>query len=421
MALQSKVSRDHILSAQLTATLDIHASFIASVALRPKDHPEPIWRTAREAARTMLQVFMIADGRDIVESTVGVATVAYEERFRQRKVKGRKPAGPAIKVDKLRRATVRRELWTTAYNSVLPDDPEGVAILMCAVSAASHIDLLDRQHAWKGDDLTESISRDDWVDGIRAINAGIQATRNNFSHAVESLSMQPNPELLEKLWTLPKVTKAATILLLSAADNVHDPLIGLISQSFEADERGDCFRELLTRFPDQAVDGLCEFLSNFISIARFSPESCSLAKWLVRCFTDILDALCQPSAAADALLNSSAFLSAYANGKSMSRRLQDLWHLMTTSLAVIFKRTQAWAPLFENDVMIDWMRDAIIFGRQMTEHTRMFEAAVLGQSGSSFGRDISESPAKVTRAGKDLVSKLHIVLVDLVSWLRLTE
>jgi senataxin len=105
----------------------------------------------------------------------------------------------------------------------------------------------------------------------------------------------------------------------------------------------------------------------------------------------------------------------------MANRLRQLWHLMTTSLAVIFKRTQAWAPLFENDVMIDWMRDAIIFGRQMTEHTRMFEAAVLGQSGSTFVGGVSESPLKVTRAGKDLVSKLHLVLVDLVSWLRLTE
>jgi senataxin len=389
--------------------------------MRPKEYPELKWRSVRVTAQEVLQVFLAADSQDIVESAIGLATVANEERVRQRKIRSKKPVGPPVKVDKLRRATIRRELWTMAYNSVLPNDPSGVAIFMTAIASSSHIELLDRQRAWKGDDLTQSISREDWVDGVRAINAGVQAIRSNFSHAIESIAMQSDPTVLASLWKIPGIAKAATILLLSPADNIHDPILSLISQSFEADERGDCFRELLKRYPDQAVDGLCEFLSNFINIARISPESCSLAKWLVRCFTDIIEALCQGSDTADPLLSSSSFLSTFAGGKSMPRRLQDLWQLMTTSLAVIFKRTQAWAPLFDNDVMIDWMRDAIIFGRQMTEHTRIFEAAVLGRSESAYSGGTGESPSRVTRTGKDLVSKLHVVLVELVSWLRLTE
>lgn len=379
------------------------------------------WRPIRDTARRLLAEYFAADAGSLVASAVDLAKLSYEERLRQRKLKTNKPAGAAVKADTSKKVTVRRELWATAYNAVLTDDTAGVALFMSATAVSSHIEPLDRQNAWKGDDLSESISREDWVDHIRAINSGLQATRSNFSHTIERLAVQPHSDVLESLWKIEGAPKMATILLLSPAEEIHDPMIGLIQQSFDSDERGDCFRELLRRFPDEAIDGLCQFLSNFISIARLSPESCSLAKWLVRCFTDILDALCQPSDSAEPLLNSSAFIASSRGDRSMSNRLRDLWHLMTTSLAIIFKRTQAWAPLFENEVMIDWMRDAIIFGRQMTEHTRMFEAAVLGHAGAVFAGDMTSAPAKVTRAGKELVSKLHIVLLDLVTWLRLTE
>ena len=107
----------------------------------------------------------------------------------------------------------------------------------------------------------------------------------------------------------------------------------------------------------------------------------------------------------------------------MSRRLSDLWHLMTTSLAIIFKRTPTWANLYASEIMVDWMRDALIFGRQMTEHIRDFEASVLGQTSTSVSFDggVQESPARMTSAGKTLAKKLEVVLEDLVSWLRLTE
>jgi senataxin len=94
---------------------------------------------------------------------------------------------------------------------------------------------------------------------------------------------------------------------------------------------------------------------------------------------------------------------------------------MTESLSVIFDRTKDWAPLYENEVMVDWMRDALIFGRAMTEHIRVFEAAFLGQSGSRFSGNDLDSPLKITHVGKRMVEKLEKVLKHLVSWLRLTE
>jgi senataxin len=181
----------------------------------------------------------------------------------------------------------------------------------------------------------------------------------------------------------------------------------------------ETFRVLLERFPCPAMDGLTSFLSTFIRTARIVPEACSLAKWLVRCFTDVLDALCLPAGGEPPLLQSDAFLASHSQGRWMTRRVSDLWMLATDSLALIFKRTAGWSPYYDNEVMVDWMRDALVFGRAVTEHVRIFESAVLSRTKAK--EDGDGTPAKMTNVGKSLIQKLEVVLTDLVGWLRVTE
>jgi senataxin len=211
------------------------------------------------------------------------------------------------------------------------------------------------------------------------------------------------------------------VLLLSPVENIHDPVINLIQQSFtDVDDRGDCIRTLLDKYSVEAMDGLYAFLSAFIQAARVLPEAVGLAKWLVRCFTDVMDALCDSAGLSPALLQTDAFLSKYANNRRMTRRVSDLWQLMTDSLALIFKRTSDWAPFYDNEVMVDWMRDALIFGRMITDNIRIFESAILSHAKARQG-DPLESPARMSQVGKSLVQKVQVVLADLVGWLRLTE
>jgi senataxin len=308
-----------------------------------------------------------------------------------------------------------------AYEKVGTADVTGVSIFLKTISTFSHVELLDRREAWKGSALHAVVKEEDWVNSVRAVNHGLRNSREGFAHALESLAMQPDTALTRMLWDIPGVPKSAIILLLSPIDEIHEPVTSLIQQAFtDADDRLECLRVLLQRYPDQAMDGLRSFLRNFIQTAQKTPDSCSLAKWLVRCFTDVIEVLCNPSSS-EPLLHDETFLTNHAGDMSMSKRVGDLWQLMTESLAVIFDRTKDWAPLYENDVMVDWMRDALIFGRNMTEHIRVFEAAFLGQSGSRFSGDDVESPAKITHVGKRMVEKLEKVLKHLVSWLRLTE
>lgn len=413
----------------VASALDIHAKMITAIALRRKNYPPPIWSGARDAAHEVLLRFFRADGRDLRESMLGLSLIASEERKRQSRARKAKqkgePVPPPVRVERLHLARAQKELWGSMYNALSPEDSAGAAILLRAVSSFAHVEKLNPNETWNYKDLRlqEVVREEDFVSAIRAINSVIVTTRDPFAQALESLAMQPDPAIVKQLWNQSDVPRSAIILLLSPAEDVHDPTISLIQQSFEnVDVRGDCFRALLSRYPSQAMDGLCDFLGYFIETATITPESCSLAKWLVRCFTDVLDALCQSSEDAGPLLQTDAFLSSFADGIPMNKRIGHLWHLMTTSLAVIFKRTIDWAPLYDNETMVDWMRDALIFGRGMAEHIRAFEAAALGVAGSSARfSDSGDIPTRQTRTGAKLVQKLENVLRDLVSWLRLTE
>lgn len=406
----------------LFATLDIHASTIVAIALRPKAHSGPEWEPARAAARNLLAQLFEQDGLNIDKAHNALAELSHAERYRLKKSQAGRAVADPVKLESLPTVTIRLSLWRLAYDELSSRDVEGVALFMRAVAPFAHLELLDRGNAWNQKGLEAVVEPTQWITAVRAINKSLKATRESFAPALESLASHSNAASIRQLWAKPNASQIAIRLLLSPASEVHDPVISLIQHSFDdVDDRADCFRCLLRTAPDQAMDGLASFLRTFISVAQVTPESCSLAKWMVRCFTDVLDALCSFSGGEGALLQNEAFLADHSGGKSMMRRVGTLWSLMTEALALVFKRTATWAPYYENEVMVDWMRDALIFGRHMTDRMRGFEAAALGNASAGRFADGMESPAKMTVVGQKMVRELEKVLRDLVSWIRLTE
>ncbi|CAK9786073.1 hypothetical protein CC85DRAFT_326715 [Cutaneotrichosporon oleaginosum] len=422
IALQENVSGTDLGSVAIKSVLEVHASFIARVAFHLK--ADRGWASAREAARNLTAVVFKVDGREIVENVLGMALIAMNERRRLRRARRAKPNNPvpdAVRVEKLHRVSVHRELWRAAYEAFDPTDPSGLALIIAAVAPFAHIEKLNLNEAWNPDDLGKVVERQEWKLSVRAVNTALDTVREDFPRVVESMAAQLDPLVLGSLWKVPGVAQSVMVLLLSPVEKIHDPIINLIQQSYtEVDDRGDCIRTLLNQHSVEVMDGLYAFLSSFIQTARLVPEAVGLAKWLVRCFTDVMDALCESSGLSPALLQTDAFLSKYANNRRMTRRVSDLWQLMTDSLALIFKRTSDWAPYYDNEVMVDWMRDALIFGRMITDNIRIFESAILSHAKVPQD-DPSESPARMSQVGKTLVQKLQVVLADLVGWLRLTD
>lgn len=420
--LQEKTSGSDTGTAALNSALDVHSSFIARVAFQV--NADPGWASARDAARDLVSLVFKADGREVMESVMGLAMIASNERRRLKRARRAKPGQDvpkAVPVDKLHRASVRRELWKAVYNAYNPTDVTGLALIMAAVAPFAHIEKLNLKEAWNPEDLGNVVQAQNWMASVRAVNSALDTVRNDFARVIESMAAQLDPIILDALWALPGVAKSAMVLLLSPVESIHDPVINLIQQSFrDVDDRGDCLHILLQKFSVEAMDGLYAFLSAFIQTARVVPEAVGLAKWLVRCFTDVMDALCESSGLSPPLLQTDSFLSVYADNRWMTRRVSDLWQLMTDSLALIFRRTSDWALFYDNDVMVDWMRDALIFGRMITDNIRIFESAILSRA-KAPQFDVGESPARMSQVGKSLVQKLQVVLADLVGWLRLTE
>lgn len=305
-------------------------------------------------------------------------------------------------------------------------DIEGLALLIRAVAKFAHVEVLNSaEGAWSVGSLTDTLRRRATRTAIDHLNESLVKTRSQFASAIERFGNVNNQETLLKLWNTPLVTSSALSLLLSPDEDIHEAIQALIQQSFsDVDDRADCFRVLLQNMPDQAMDGLITFLSTFVESAMVFPEACSMAKWMVRCLTDVIDVLCRPPRG---LLLDDLFV----NHQGIRRLVPKLWRLMTESISLVFSSTMHWAVFYQNDVMVDWMRDALIFARLMVDMTRTFETAAVGGGGttsfysifknSQSGSSAPRSPTKMSTVGKGMVESLNNVLGDLLSWLRLTE
>ena len=421
--------------AAVAVALNNQAKFIVQMAMGNDDYRDSAWIEIRDAAGKLLERCLHNDGTDIQESVLGLSTIILSEKRRVqalRKAKGKPIDIPiAGKIASLHRVGTRKDLWTALYGSLTRPNTSafnstGMTILLKVIADFAHIEKLNRYDTWSYErvGLTDVLSEEVYGSSQRAINRAIKNCTEAFGPCMETVMMQSDSRELKVLWNKGEPTQAAIMLLLCPVESIHDSMISLVQQSFDdVDDRGDCFRALLKHNAVAAMDGLIRFLDKFLQTATLTPESCSLSKWLVRCFTDILDVLCGQSSDEEPLLQSAAFLQAQGGGKSMRSRIEALWGRMALALSTIFKRTPDWAQLYDNATMVDWMRDALIFGRQIADNFRSFEAALSGSAdASSPSIDFdSRTPARATRTGKKLLHKLEPVLKDLTSWLRLTE
>lgn len=308
---------------------------------------------------------------------------------------------------------------------------EGLGLLIRAVARFAHVEVLDSaEGAWSVINVVDTRRRRALRTSMENLNQSLVKTRGQFASAIERFGNINNSETLLKLWNVPHVTSATLSLLLSPDTDIHDATQALIQQSFpDVDDRADCFRGLLQSMPEQAMEGLITFLSTFVESASAFPEACSMAKWMVRCLTDVIDVLCRSPRG---LLLDDVFV----NHQGIRRLVPKVWRMMTQSIALVFSHTMHWSVFYPNDVMVDWIRDALIFARLMVDSTRTFETAAVGGAGGGGGTPNyysiftqsglsssggPKSPAKMSTVGKGMVESLNGVLRDLLSWLRLTE
>jgi senataxin len=375
--------------------LDIHAEIFVSVAFA-RPYNDPKWKNARIAARELITGTLVNDVQDVSAAIKQLCKL----------LAGRETVPPSC--------FIRKQIWAKCYVSLQTDDADGIVTIISIIVRSSHLDTLNKKAFSPAFQRTE-VSGSAEV-AFEDINRSLTIIRSGF---LEALSKYANYNISTSVLALlrrPGVVKDVMILMFSPLEDFQVAAQTLVGQAFDVDGRLDCFRALLEHSPDSALDGIFDFLETFIQCSPIVPEACSLSKSLVRCLTDVIEVLC---AGHNALLQNDRFLKAVHKSGSTSA-LPRLWTLMTKSITVIFKRTPSWSVYFENEDMIVWMRDALIFGRDMLAQRRVIESAAVLASEQCSSSEVSK-PLESSSFGKKMINDLQDVLPELARWLRLTD
>ncbi|KAI0761963.1 SEN1 N terminal-domain-containing protein [Trametes elegans] len=370
--------------------ITVHSSTFVSVAFG-KNHADEAWSDARKQARRLLRQALTTDVRRLGAAVTSLCSPGN--------------ANPNTTTQSL----IHERIWKDVYEGVLGNDSDAIALLLAVLSQVSHID--DLKPAAFEDVFQKAQSPSVSQAFLVAVNNALGVLRNGFRDVLSRYTDLSPASAAVELLGREEVVKHVTALMFSPVEALQEAAQGLVALAYDVDGRLDCFRALLEHFPDAAFGGVIDVLGAYIHYAKVVPEACSLSQALARCLTDIIDALC--SSPSGLLLEASYITAA---GATLEEKIPKWWHSMTEALCVIFAYTPRWARYFENEEMVLWMRDALIFGRDLLAQRRILETGAVARSQKG-----SSSTGKLTAVGKTMVDDLQQVLFELTKWLRLTD
>ncbi|KAI0670809.1 SEN1 N terminal-domain-containing protein [Trametes maxima] len=373
--------------------LTVHSSTFVAVAFA-KSHAGESWADARKQTYKFLKQALLSDVRRLSAAATSLSSPGAAEA-----------AIPSS------RALIHEQVWKNVYEGVAGSDSDAVALLLSVLSQVSHMD--DLKPIAFEDVLKKSQSPSAAQATLVAANNAFSVLRNGFRDVLNRYTDLSLGSAAIELLGREDTVKHITCLMFSPVEALQEAAQGLVALAYDVDGRLDCFRALLEHFPDDALRGILDVLDLYTHYAKTVPEACSLSQALARCLTDVIEVLC--SSPSGLLLQSTYTKSA---GETLEDKIPRWWHAMTEALCVIFAYTPRWARYFENEEMVLWMRDALIFGRDLLAQRRILESGALARSqrGSSVA-----AGRKLTNIGRKMVDDLQQVLFELTKWLRLTD
>ncbi|KAG1848713.1 SEN1 N terminal-domain-containing protein [Suillus subalutaceus] len=374
----------------VSSVLDIHAEVFISVAFG-RSYATSQWKEVRSAARELITTSLTQDANEISKSI----TTSCEF------LAGRTKMFPVC--------AIREQMWKKTYESLQTNDTDGVVAIIAIVAQLSHIDFLNKV-AYR-----RILSSPD-AQAFDAINRCLNISRSGFLDVVSKLANYNQRSFVLDVLGQPGVARDVMVLMLSPIEDLQGAAKTLVGQAFDVDVRIDCFRALLSNLSDSSFEGIFSFLERYIHYAPQVPEACSLSKSLVQCLTDVIEVLCSSP---DGLLHDGSFLHS-KDKEAPAAQIPRLWNLMTRSITVIFKRTPLWSEYFEIPDMTVWMRDALIFGRDLLAQWRVMEFASVTATDESSSL-LTGKVRKLSRMGKNMMNDLQPVLAELTRWLRLSD
>ncbi|KAI9512406.1 AAA domain-containing protein, partial [Russula earlei] len=369
-ALSKSLSENDLTRRRATLhSLDTHLDRFVTVAFS-RLYGGPEWATARTSIRALLSQVLKMDCQ-VISTTITQLSRAVSHRDLDITV-----------------PDVRKQRWTTIFTGILPHDSNATLAMISSSNAKS---------------------------AFNEVNGALALLRTGLSEVISKYANYNSPAATAGLLGQPGAARDVAAIMLCPSEDLRGAAQALVGQAFDADVRLECFHAMFRNLTGDTLEGIFAYLKTFIKHATVVPEACDISKALVRCLTDVIEVLCSSP---DSLLLDDEFLRS-DNGAFLRLSLPKCWALMTESISVIFRRTPAWSVYFESEDMIRWMRDALIFGRDMLAQWRTFESATNSHTNASPPQ--KPLGQKLSRIGKKMMDDLQQFLPELTKWLRLTD
>jgi senataxin len=383
--------------------LRAHADFVISVAFAAS-YSTSSWAQARTACRSLLEALFLSDVDAVRDGIKGACRAMHKD----------------YKDTELAPPIINTVLWTRTFELVggpgAREDADANCLLLRVVASSAHCAALNaavfRETFTKNPNVEKTVTN---------VNAALTTFHVGFAEAFSGFTDSQPARAVESLLRKPGMVRAAIALLMSPSPDLQAAGKALIGQAFDVDGRAETFRALFERLPNDTYEGVLACLGRYLEIAPALVEACAWSRAIVTCLTDVIDVLCASSSGI--LTGDRHFESVDQDDKPAARHLQPLWKKMADVSCLIFKRTPNWSRALGDEpeirqMMTTWMRDALIFGRDILAYRRTFEDAIVRarQLGSTKRNEGVRDDVR-----KEVLGRLNPVFEETSRWLRLTD
>ena len=410
----------------LRGVCETHASVICDSAFGRRTLDE-VWSSTRALARGLVEQIFTSDASRVITSlhNLCASRKEHEAFFKKEKAtidmswkasSSKGTPGQAISASGQDlqpfplEVSVHAEVWKRTYEVLSNTDADGTALLVRSVSETAHIESLPTRpgSAFASNFLKSDVElRGRFTRSVQSINTALDVMRAGFAIQVERFAESLGGPLLQQFFRKDGLVANIIHIMLSPIDDLNGAAKTLALNAYDAVERSACYFAFFEYHPTSSFIGVTSYLRTFYQHAELLPEACGVSKHLVRSLTEILGGLCDPSG----LLSMPDY--GTSENLNLSVWIPRLWKLMTVSLSIIFRRVKSWAAFYSNEEMVIWMRDALIFGREMVALVDVLQMATTLSA--------SRLPSTGGTHNNALITDLQSVLTQLIEWLKLTD
>lgn len=314
--------------------LERRATIIAETAFKANSGNTTLASKAARAAQSIVHKLAAMDSQGLLDSTYKLAALRASLKAGQ-KVPALVEHAPRLCLDIYSRSEMQLSI---KFN------PSGAAGFVKALAVSAHLPRLSsRAWAIKDAALFDRYIKSD----MKLINEQKEGFAKPISGILRSLANEDS-STIQAFLKVEGVAEAVIILVLCPTESIAMQAQSVLRQGYDVSSRIECMRALIEKQPEASLKGVIAALRSFKENANLLPEACAQAKRLVRCLTDVITVLCDPT---DVMIRNEQWVERN-NARSP---ISKLWNLMCNDIALIFEKTEHWAPAFENEEMTTWV------------------------------------------------------------------